>query len=377
MIRDLAEARALLIYMEPTDYVLGLIVHLRLAWRGAIEVRFVGRNLSQDWNLPLPRPDMAILPNSRVAAVRHLFQELRPDRYSLLHLAGWGHPVLLAALLIAKLRGIPVAVESDTQLFPAKISRRQRVKRLLHPLLFRLPAVFLPGGQRQAAYLRHYGVGGGRIRIVQMTVDVTAIAQHRAGIGPEERQRLRQRFELPEQAVVFVYVGRLEPLKGVTDLLNAFGELREQQHDAALLIVGDGSLREKVEAAASSEPGIRVVGRLQGTKLLDAYAVADVFVLASHFEPWGLVVNEAMAAGLPVIVTDRVGSSDDLVMPGGNGLVVKAEDSMALSAAMARLACDLALRRLMGEQAASKIAGWTLENESARVVAAWSEISSR
>lgn len=368
---DLSAARALLIYLEPTDYVLGLIARLRAAWPGPIEVWFVGRDLSQAWNLSLDDPDMTLLPQSYRSAVRYLLRELRAGRFSLVHLAGWGHSVLLTAMLLAWLRGIPVAVESDTHLTPTALTWQRRAKRLLHPMLFRLPAVFLPGGQRQAVYLRHYGVEASRIRIAQMTVDVTAIRRHRAGIRVAERLRLRERFGLSKRAVVFLYVGRLEPCKGVTDLLDAFGELCIQPRDATLLMVGDGSLRELVAMAARSQPGIRAVGRLQGLDLLDAYAVADVLVLPSHFEPWGLVVNEAMAAGLPVIITDRVGCGDDLVAPGKNGLVVKAEDPQALSAAMERLAEDADLRWRMGQEAWDMIAGWTLENEAGRVVEAW------
>ena len=207
-----------------------------------------------------------------------------------------------------------------------------------------------------------------------MTVDVTAMMRHGDMIrGTGERTPLRSRFGLSESQTVFVYVGRLESYKGITVLLEAFAALARLRPECALLIVGDGALRGQVEAAAAGSPTIAYAGRRGTDDVMAAYACADVAVLPSTFEPWGLVVNEAMAFGLPVIATDRVGCVDDLVLDGKTGRVVKAESAAALQAAMQELAASEPDRRRLGEAARALISGWTLENQAAILVSAWRE----
>jgi glycosyltransferase involved in cell wall biosynthesis/GT2 family glycosyltransferase len=128
----------------------------------------------------------------------------------------------------------------------------------------------------------------------------------------------------------FLFVGRLIERKGIDVLLEAFrrvdgGELR---------IVGDGPLREAVESAASKDARIRLLGHRDGAELASAYRDAHVLVVPSLYEPWGLVVHEGLAHGLPVIVTDQVGAGDDLIDSGTNGYVVPAGSAHALAGAM-------------------------------------------
>jgi glycosyltransferase involved in cell wall biosynthesis len=234
-----------------------------------------------------------------------------------------------------------------------------------------MPSSFLPGGTRQAVYLRDFGVEEARIRIAQMTVDVEYIRRQLGDRPSDVRGRFEARHGLREGDIRILYLGRLEPHKGIEDLLQAYRAVVTRRPDVSLLIVGDGSLRERVVAAQAECESIRYVGRLSGDDVWAAYGAADIFVLPSHAEPWGLVVNEAMAAGLPVIVTDRVGCVDDLVQDGVTGLVVPAEKPDRLAAAMSRLVESPELRRTMGKRGGELISGWTLRNQAERTVAAW------
>ena len=131
---------------------------------------------------------------------------------------------------------------------------------------------------------------------------------------------------------------------------------------------------DELKIAARADPLLRCPGRLSGADLLDVYSVADVFVLPSRFEPWGLVVNEAMAAGLPVLASERVGCVDDLVRAGETGMIVPAESELALTAAMQKLFDDQALRNDMSNNASALIAGWTLEQEADTIVDCWKQM---
>jgi glycosyltransferase involved in cell wall biosynthesis len=147
-------------------------------------------------------------------------------------------------------------------------------------------------------------------------------------MAPEEPVE-RHRAPAPGQTR-YLFVGRFIERKGLDVLLKAFRGLNRGE----LWIVGDGPLRGRVEAAAAPNPRIRLLGHLQGDELANVYLQADVLVVPSVYEAWGLVVHEGLAYGLPVIVTDQVGAGDDLIDPGINGYVVPAGSSKALREAM-------------------------------------------
>jgi len=281
--------------------------------------------------------------------------------------------VLLMALFLGWIYRIPVFIESDTPLRVDLPVWKRFIKRLLYPLLFKIPKTFLPGGTRQAQYFRHYGVSENRIVIAEMTVDVTHImAKSQQIIENNLRKKIRAEFGFTNEQTVFVYVGRFDPLKGgVTELLEAFASLHKSHPSAALLIVGDGSQRQLVQAAAQTLLSVKYTGRLSLNDVIKAYNAADVALLPSYAESWGLVVNEAMAVGLPVIVTDRVGCVDDLVIDGKTGRIIQASSSEQLREAMCYLFDNPNERQKMGASGRELISHWTLENEANNIVKAW------
>lgn len=371
----MSKGKVLAIYLEPTPYLLALLERLEQRWPAGLDVDFAGMNLSQRWELPLAKSSMQQLPSGWWPQFRHLNMRMHSGEYAVVHLAGWaGHPALPMALLLARLHGIAVSIESDTPLPPQSPWWKQLLKRMLYPLWFRLPALFLPGGTRQTQLLAHYGVPAEHIRIAGMTVDVAAISSYKNSITKDQRFAIRQSLGIAGTARVFLYVGRLEPHKGLQDLVDAFSQLEDANRDAFLLLVGEGSMYDRLQKHAVNESRIRCTGRLSGTNLLDAYVAADVFVLPSLFEPWGLVVNEAMAAALPVIASDRVGCVDDLVINRESGLVVPAGNVKRLAAAMQLMLDDADLCQCMSEKAGLLISRWTLECEADNMVAGWKHL---
>ena len=134
---------------------------------------------------------------------------------------------------------------------------------------------------------------------------------------------------------VVLYVGRLAPEKRVDRLIDALGRLAGAAPDAALALVGDGPERAALEARAAAVAPGRVIfaGRREGVALAAWYRLGGLFALASEYEPFGAVVNEALVAGLPAVCSDRAGARA-LVAPGRNGEVVDAGRPEALDAAL-------------------------------------------
>jgi glycosyltransferase involved in cell wall biosynthesis len=178
-----------------------------------------------------------------------------------------------------------------------------------------------------------------------------------APVGDEERAAARARAGASEHGFLLLFVGRLEEEKGVPVLLAAWRDA-QLGDDATLALAGEGAL-------APAGPGVRALGRVERAELPALYAAADALVLpsittATFKEPWGLVVNEAMHQGTPIIATDAVGAvAGGLVVDGRNGLVAPERDAAALSARIAAVAANPELRERLGTAAREDVAPFT------------------
>jgi glycosyltransferase involved in cell wall biosynthesis len=171
-----------------------------------------------------------------------------------------------------------------------------------------------------------------------------------------QASELRRDLGLPDR--YFLYAGRLVPGKGVFDLLAAYAALDlALRQRIALVFVGDGSAEAALKSRTTQIcPGtIQFTGFAQREQLAAYYALAETLIFPTHSDPWGLVVNEAMACGLPVVTTIAAGCTPDLVRDGWNGYVLPVAATAKLSEAMSRFARDLQLAPLMGARSAQHI----------------------
>jgi glycosyltransferase involved in cell wall biosynthesis len=214
---------------------------------------------------------------------------------------------------------------------------------------------FVVPGKSSVEYLRNYGVPKKMIFTAPNAVDTQFFAR-RATIIRRDAARHREALRLP--ARFFLFAGRLVREKGIFDLLLAYGALpAEVRKEISLVFVGDGAARSKVlQQAAGVSPGsIHFAGFVHREHLAAYYALADALVFPTHTDRWGLVVNEAMACGLPIISSDAAGCVADLIENGWNGRVFPARDVGQLACAMADLASDTELRLLMGQRSRERI----------------------
>ena len=200
-------------------------------------------------------------------------------------------------------------------------------------------------------YVESFGVPQDAIFVVANTPDVAWFRAESAKRAPRGRRSARSLGVADKRVILFV--GRTSRGEG------ASGPFRRVRRDErarcltlALLVAGDGRRRAEYEALVAERAleGVRFLGFTAQPDLPELYAAADVFVLPSLVEPWGVVVNEAMASGLPVVVSDQVGASADLVEEGRNGHVVPAGDAGALARALSDVLGDEARRREMGSR---------------------------
>lgn len=178
----------------------------------------------------------------------------------------------------------------------------------------------------------------------------------------------------------FIYVGRLSPEKNVKLLIKAFAEIKNKLERAinwGLIIVGDGPLRTELEKLALTlgvKDSIFFVGGKFWKDVIKFYAVSDVFILPSISEPWGLVVNEAMVCGLPVIVSRRAGSYYDLVKEGENGFGFDPYNQEELEEIMRKFVNNEVDIKAMGENSKDIIKEYTPENAAKQMFKGIKEI---
>jgi glycosyltransferase involved in cell wall biosynthesis len=232
----------------------------------------------------------------------------------------YGAPEFVLGFALARARRLRTAFWSEVT-FDAWQPRRRGRETLKRYLFSRVDGVITPGPDGRA-FAERYGTPPERIHLAQHAIDVDFFS------------RPAPRAELGVDGTTYVYVGRLWRGKGLDVLLDAYKRLR----DASLVLVGDGDeeprLRERV--ARERIENVVFAGFRHREELPAIYAAADVFVFPTLGDPYGLVVDEALAAGLPVVATDATGEIALRVRDGENGLIVAAGDPNALAAAMER-----------------------------------------
>lgn len=276
--------------------------------------------------------------------------------YDLIVLSGWDEPTFLTLWLVARLQKTRVAfwVESTYNDAP-----RNTWKEGFKRFLLRGAVGTIAMGTNAAAYCEWLGVPREKIFIAPNAANSAYFSARARELLPQ-REQLRAKLGL--HGVVILFVGRMVELyKRVTVLLRAFRLLEAKNLPVQLVMVGEGPDRAGYErsAAALHLRNARFVDFLQHAPLTEYYAAADIFVLPSASETWGLVINEAMEFGLPIVTTSAVGASADLIRE--NGLVVPPDDVNALAQALETLARDEGLRAKMGSRSRDIIASVTPE----------------
>jgi len=221
---------------------------------------------------------------------------------------------------------------------------RARFKEGIKHTLFRMvDAVKVPGPDGEST-ARKYGVPSSRIFTVTQSIDVEHFASARR-IDPVVREK--ERLQRGLTGCTFIYVGRLWHGKGLDPLFDAYRSLLDTYADVSLLIVGDGVDEQRYRDVARSMRGIHFEGFVQESDLPNLYALADVMVFPTLGDPHGLVVEEAMAAGLPVISSDAAGDIKRRLPDNEAGMIVPAGQAEPLARAMQVLAEDEPLRRTL------------------------------
>lgn len=241
--------------------------------------------------------------------LKGLFRTFHAFKPTILNVTGYFDWAQILLMVYARLRGVKVVLSSESS---AIDHDRSAIKEIIKKWILAQADVFFVFGKSSAHYLLKLGISHSRITV-----------RHAAVIDEEiiRENFLKAKGLVPRTKSNFVYVGRLAPEKNLEMLIRAFLHIR--QTDAAtdwgLTFVGEGPSRALLEQLSKEDPNITFTGGFPWYRVPEWLAQSDVLVLPSKSEPWGLVVNEAMVCGMPVVVSSKCGCVRDIVKNGKNG----------------------------------------------------------
>ena len=373
-----AKVRVTVVSPEPTPYRSPLFD--RIAQEPGLELTVVYAAhsvASRTWSV-VPHHEHVFLRGLRLPlarrVVRHdypvtpgIARALRRSRPDVLVVSGWSTYAAQAAIAWARARAVPYLLLVESHDLGPRAGWRRRVKRAVVPGLLRHAASVLVVGSAARESVVGNGISPDRVRVFANTIDVPAWSERARRLQGEEREA---------DEVVVLSAARLVPEKGLDLLVRAVARSGDER--LRLVVAGAGPETDRLARLAEElNVHLTIRGDLAEEDLAHAYADADVFALLSRHEPWGVVVNEAAASGLPLVLSDTVGAAHDLLRNGENGFLVADGDIEEAATALKRLAADPELRRRFGQRSRELVGGWGYEPSVERFAAAVREATAR
>jgi len=275
--------------------------------------------------------------------------------YNAVLVFGWSMRLYWQAIRWAKRYNIPLILRAESNLKHAQAWYIKGAKRILFPWLFKQFKAFLSIGSYNSELYRHFGVPEAAIFSAPYCVDNEFFSEGAAAQALKAKQ-LRRKLGILESDMVFLFMAKFIDRKRPLDLIGAAARNRSCR-GSHVILVGGGELMEACQSAITENEltNVHLVGFVNQSELPTYYAAADVFVLPSKYETWGLVLNEAMACALPGIVSNGCGAAEDMVIEGKTGFSYPVGDVRRLAELMMFMANNKEICRQMGQHAAEHI----------------------
>jgi glycosyltransferase involved in cell wall biosynthesis len=342
---------------EQGDIELTVLFHNRVGVGKSFDTGF-GREVV--WDLPLLDGYQHEFLSDRIESggiclsVVSALNRIKPD---VLLVHGYHDLTNILAIVASRFMGVQVLMRSDTKPTPKNMNLGF-FKNALKRFVFKQIDFFVAIGKLNHEFYSRNGVAANKILFSPFSVENIFFA---LDIPTRAKLRKEMRLELGirDDEFVVLSASKLIHRKRVSDVIESCANLQAQGVEVCLLVVGSGD-EEAILRKQAESSGARVVfvGFKNQTEIRDFYAISDIFVLASELEPWGLAVNEAMASGLPCVVSDQVGAAPDLIEGKGTGVVYPCADIPRLGDALKKFALDRDFLSSCSSRATQVISEW-------------------
>ena len=350
--------KILVLFVEPMLYIYDLIREVYDKTEFEFRYIFCSKGITGKDNLVLPDNSVLCSGNNRKKK-RMVINEISNYSPDLVIINGYVGLEQTVAIKYCKSNKIKYAIETDTPLHIPQNPIKAFLKKVyLRSLLKNELCYGLPGGTLQLDNLSYYGIAKSKCFIMPMSVSYVRMREEYNSLPP--KNVLKEKYNNGGKKII-LFIGRLEEVKNVELLLEAFAEIVKTHKDTVLFIVGDGTLRQNLKNYCLTHQikDVYFFGYITFPKIVELYKVSDLFVLPSKYEPWGLVVNEALTMFLPVIVSSEVGCRVDLIEEGENGFIFDNNSKEDLKLKI-ETCLNTSLQK-MSEGASRKISCWNFD----------------
>jgi glycosyltransferase involved in cell wall biosynthesis len=291
-----------------------------------------------------------------------ILSELLKNRYDAIIIHGTSHFTLVLAILFSKLIGTKVFIRKASHTLTKVHHHRSKTKKWLTEMLIRMCNGCLAVGKLNRIYYQTLGIADEMIFLVPNAVDNDRFIAA-STMSKDEIIQLKSHHGIDPELPTILFVSRFLESKRAIDLLQAYKLLEKKGIQANLLLIGSGEDEQNIRNYVNTEKlkNVHLLGFINQLEMPKYYGISDVFVLPSEDETWGLVINEAMCAGLPVVTSDRVGAAYDLIKNRGTGFIHGVGDYEQLATYLEKLLVDAELRSSMGKQSLKVISDWDLD----------------
>lgn len=258
-----------------------------------------------------------------------LKNKFKNDEYDLLIINGYNQLVLFYSIVLGKIFSKSISLRLDTVEFTHKGHFKIFAKKILYKIFNKIFKHFFAIGSLTKKFLNGVGIADSKISIFSYAID-NDYFKYNSKLTPSEEKSLKDKLKITENAKVIISVAKFSEREAPWDLVKAFSLIKDM--NLHLLLVGDGPIRNDLEEYVNNNfiNNVTFAGYVKYPELPKFYGISDLFVHTSNNEPWGVSVQEAMAAGLPVITSEFVGSSSDLIDEDKNGFTYNAGDTQEL-----------------------------------------------
>jgi glycosyltransferase involved in cell wall biosynthesis len=307
-----------------------------------------------------------------------LWKFIRKDQFdALICFVSYLRSTFWISYLAARIRGVPFIFGTDASSIEPRDGRKWKraLKRLAWPLLFRVSSQVLTASSAGKQMMRSFGIPEDRISMTLDTVDNDWWSGEAQRV---DRAAIRARLGLNPDDKAILFCGKLQPWKRPLDVLRAFASASIPQ--SILVFAGDGALRASIESEAAAlglRDRVRMLGFVNQSQLPGVYRACDVMAIASDYEPFGLVVNEAMLCGCVVVASDRVGACQDLIVANATGFVYRCGDVDALAGVLRDIFAKPHSLREISSRARTQIQNWSPQVSAAALADAVMQAVSR
>lgn len=288
-----------------------------------------------------------------------LIKQLKEWQPDAVLIYGWGFNSHLKVIRYFKNK-VQVLFRGDSTLLDEKKGVRSLLRAVWLRYVYRHVDHAFYVGSNNKAYFKKYGLKDNQLSFAPHAIDNSRFAEDKT----QEAQLLRRQLNINDKDIIVLFAGKMEEKKAPLQLLEAFFCLnRSGTH---LLFVGNGPLEQQLKLKAKGNSDIHFMDFQNQSQMPAVYQACDIFCLPSEGpgETWGMAVNEAMASGKPVLVSDKAGAAVDLVKPFQNGAIFKAQSLTDLIYNLNKL-IDTGKGELtkMGKHSKKRIKNWSLENQ--------------